>query len=556
MEWIWAHDYELARQVLQRGVAAIFLIAFISSFNQFPALAGERGLLPAPAYLRRVSFRQAPSVFHWHYSDRMLRLVCLVGAAAAASVVLGLPQLGPPWVPLLVFLLMWALYLSIVNVGQTFYGFGWESLLLEAGFIVAFLGSNSVPPPLPIIVLCWWLVFRLEFGAGMIKMRGGEEWRNLTALEYHHETQPMPGPLSRFAHLMPSWFHRGEAVASHTAQLVVPWFLFAPVLALLFVPVPVVQAIAGVAAVVIIGTQLWLVATGNFAWLNWLSIVLAFSAIADPDWLFDWLAEVPWVAGAVGALGVVALPDAGPAWFAIVALAASALLVVLSWRPLRNLFSRDQLMNASFNPLHLVNAYGAFGTVTKERYEIIIEGASGADAAGSSPPASGWRAYEFKGKPGDVKRRPSQVAPYHLRLDWLMWFLALGREERWFDALLQRLLQGDPAILRLLRSNPFPDAPPAWVRARVYAYRFATREDRREHGQWWMRTLIDELGEPVRLGDGSATDSDDSAAPADRADVDPDEANAVDVGNEAGDPDESPPDATGPAENGQDGERG
>ena len=147
----------------------------------------------------------------------------------AASVVVGLPQLGPPWVPMLVFLALWGLYLSIANVGQTFYGFGWEMLLCEAGFLVAFLGSNDQPPP-PSRSSCsvWWLVFRLEFGAGMIKIRGGREWRDLTALMYHHETQPMPNPLSRQAHLLPKWFHRGEVLGNHFAQLVVPFLLFAP----------------------------------------------------------------------------------------------------------------------------------------------------------------------------------------------------------------------------------------------------------------------------------------------------------------------------------------
>ena len=146
----------------------------------------------------------------------------------AASVVVGLPQLGPPFVPMLVFLALWILYLSIVNVGQTFYGFGWEMLLCEALFTLAFLGSNDQPPPVTIIVAIWWLVFRLEFGAGMIKIRGGREWRDLTALMYHHETQPMPNPISRQAHLLPKWFHRGEVLGNHFAQLVVPFLLFIP----------------------------------------------------------------------------------------------------------------------------------------------------------------------------------------------------------------------------------------------------------------------------------------------------------------------------------------
>ncbi|BAS08221.1 lipase maturation factor 1 [Arthrobacter sp. Hiyo4] len=270
VSWFDAPEYGFARQVLQRGVAALFFVAFLSSLNQFPALLGERGFLPVPDYLEGFSARRRPTLFRWRYSDRLLRGVCLTGLAISALLVAGIPQLGPPWVPLIAFLALWLLYMSIVNVGQTFYGFGWEMLLLEAGFTVAFLGSDQTEPPRTILLLLAWLVFRLEFGAGMIKIRGGREWRDLTALYYHHETQPMPGPLSRQAHLLPKPFHRLEVLGNHFAQLVVPFFLFAP------------QPVASAAAGIIIFTQLWLVASGNFAWLNWMAIVLAFAAVSDP----------------------------------------------------------------------------------------------------------------------------------------------------------------------------------------------------------------------------------------------------------------------------------
>ena len=382
MEWFGAGDYDFARQVLQRGISACFLLAFVSAINQFPALLGEHGLAPVPRFVARIRFRQSPSVFHWHYSDRMLLGIAWLGTVLAASLVAGLPQLGPPWLPMLIFLLLWAGYLSIVNVGQTFYSFGWESLLLEAGFVVAFLGSDEVAPPLIVIVFLRWLVFRLEFGAGMIKMRGGREWRDLTALYYHHETQPMPNPVSWFVHHLPKWFHRGEVLGNHFAQLVVPFFLFAP------------QPVASVAATLVILTQLWLVLTGNFAWLNWITIVLAFAAVDDNA--LRAVLPVP---------AEVRSAPATPVWFAAVVLAVTVFLVVLSYRPMRNLFSRRQLMNASFNRYHLVNAYGAFGTVTKERFEVIVEGSD----AGEPGDETGWRAYEFRGKPGDPKRMPAQI---------------------------------------------------------------------------------------------------------------------------------------------------
>ena len=480
MEWFGTGDYDIARQVLQRGIAAIFVIAFVSALAQFPALLGENGLLPVRRFTQVVSMRRAPSLFQWRYSDRLLRLVAWWCVLLAASVVLGLPQAGPAWLPMLVFLVLFGAYLSIVNVGQTFYAFGWESLLVEAGFIVAFLGSDAVATPLPILLFLRWLVFRFEFGAGLIKIRGGREWRDLTALFYHHETQPMPNPVSWFVHHLPRWFHRGEVLGNHAVQLLLPFLLFAP------------QPVASIAAGIIVLSQLWLVLTGNFAWLNWITIVLAASAVDDAS--FRWLGG--WVVPALRDPAQRQAPGEQPVWFVVVVLAVTALLLVLSYWPARNLLRRRQLMNASFNAFHLVNAYGAFGTVTKERFEVVVEGSAAEDPRSED----GWLAYEFRGKPGAVGRLPGQFAPYHLRLDWLMWFLALGaRDTRWFEVFLARLLQGDRATLRLLAGNPFPDGPPRFVRARVFRYRFSTPAERRAGHVWWVRTEAGVLVPPVTL---------------------------------------------------------
>jgi hypothetical protein len=471
LDWLGTGDYDFAREVLQRGVAAVFLIAFLSAADQFPALLGEHGLLPVPRFLSFAYARRQPTVFRWHYSDRMLRAIAWGGVLVSAALVAGAPQLVAPWLVTVLFLLLWGAYLSIVNVGQIFYGFGWESLLCEAGFTVAWLGSATTATPLTTLFLVRWLVFRLEFGAGMIKMRGGSEWRDLTALYYHHETQPMPGPFSRQAHLLPKWAHRGEVLGNHFAQLVCPFFLFAP------------QPIASIAAAVMIVTQLWLIATGNFAWLNWITVVLAFSGISD-DVVHAVLPGWAWPAAGD--------PGGMPLWYGVPVLLASALLLYLSWWPARNLLARRQLMNASFNRWHLVNAYGAFGSVTKRRDEIVIEGTD--DPAG----ASGWKPYEFHGKPGDPSRVPRWFAPYHLRLDWLMWFLALGAEGGgWFEMLLVRLLQADRPTLRLLRLDPFGGRPPRFVRARVFRYRFATRAEHRATGLVWIREERGLLVPPV-----------------------------------------------------------
>lgn len=495
MDGFAAVDFWLAREILQRGIAALYLVAFISMLNQFRPLLGERGLLPVPELLEwaRSSPARAqairPTLFRWvRYTDRRLTALCWGGIAVAALLVIGVLQLGPPWVPMLGFLALWLGYMSLTSVGQTFTGFGWEMLLLEAGFLAAFLGSRDAPPPTVVIVLFWWLVFRLEFGAGMIKFRGGREWRDLTALMYHHETQPMPGPLSRQAHLLPRWFHRGEVLGNQFAQLVVPFFLFAPVLGL-WIPGPVPGVVGTVAAGIVIATQLWLVLTGNFAWLNWATIVLACSAVAIPG-VFVPAGTGPDGSGAA-APGIDGLPWV---WFGVTLLVGAG-YVVLSYPALRNLFARRQLMNASFNRWQLANAYGAFGTVTKERIEYVVEG-----TAAEQPGDDDWREYGFKGKPGDVRRVPRQFAPYHLRLDWLMWFLPLGRSlEGWFTVLLVRLLEADRATLALLAHDPFDGAPPRWVRVVSYRYRFATRAEHRADGVVWVRDRRHVLVRPVRL---------------------------------------------------------
>ncbi|MFK4296872.1 hypothetical protein ABH924_002018 [Arthrobacter sp. GAS37] len=477
VSWFEAPDYEFARQVLQRGTAALYFIAFLSSLNQFPALLGEHGLLPVPRYVDGHRILRRPSLFRWKYSDTLLRAVCAAGLAVSLSLVGGLPQLGPPWLPLAAFLALWLLYMSIVNVGQTFYGFGWEMLLLEMGFTVGFLGSEQVPPPKTILVLLVWLLFRLEFGAGMIKIHGGSEWRDLTALYYHHETQPMPGPLSRQAHLLPKPMHRMEVLGNHFAQLVVPFFLFAP------------QPLATIAAGFVVFTQLWLVGSGNFAWLNWSAIVLAFAAVSDPVAH----AVLPFIPQRTNTAA--AVPQTSVWWLAVV-LAVTVLLLVLSYWPIRNLLSREQLMNASFNRWQLVNTYGAFGTVTRHRVEIVVEGTQ----ADVPVDEADWREYGFKGKPGDVRRLPRQWAPYHLRLDWLMWFLPLRTvHEEWFYAFLGKLLDADQPTLRLLRQDPFDGAPPRWVRARSFLYRFATRAEFRESGQRWIRMELYEVIAPLSL---------------------------------------------------------
>lgn len=381
------------------------------------------------------------------------------------------------WISIAVWSLLYLLYLSIMNVGQVFYGFGWESMLLEAGFLAILLGTNRMAVPIPLIFLLRWMLFRVEFGAGLIKLRGDPCWRNLTCLNYHHETQPLPNPLSSYFHHLPKSFHKLEVVGNFAAQLVVPVGLFLP------------QPVAGICGALIILTQMWLFISGNYSWLNLLTMLLAISSFSNSQLRLVLRMQTP------GALS-------SPVAYQWVIVLFSAVVIVLSYWPVHNMLSRRQIMNTSFNPYHLVNTYGAFGSVTKARYEIVIEGTEEQAVREQTK----WNEYEFKAKPGNPRRRPPQIAPYHLRLDWLMWFAAMSpvydyMDHPWFIILMQKLLQGDQATLKLLAANPFPRGPKL-VRARLYRYRFASAKERRETGQWWMRSPAGEYLPPVSLSEG------------------------------------------------------
>jgi hypothetical protein len=459
-----------SRFVFERALALVYLLGFVGAVNQFVPLLGARGLLPVARFTALVPFRSSPSLFHFWQTDTAFRVAAWAGVVLAVALLLGLPQrLGAAAVAV-AWLSLWVLYLSFVNVGQTFYGFGWELILLEAGFFAAFLGGRETPPS-PWLTWIWaWLLFRVMFGAGMIKLRGDPCWRDLTCLDYYFETQPIPNPLSWHFHWLPSVVHRAGVAFNHAVELVVPFFYFAP------------QPIAGVAALLTIVFQLVLIVSGNLSWLNWLTVVISLPLLDDRWW--GWLPVAP------------PAMSSPPTVYRVAVFAALGLVAVLSVQPIRNILSRRQLMNFSFNRLHLVGTYGAFGSITRTRYEIAIEGTTD-DAV---TPETVWREYAFKGKPGDPGRRPPQIAPYHLRLDWLMWFAAMSPRPRdvWFYTLVDRLLEGDRAVTGLLASNPFADAPPRFVRARYYRYRFTTPEERRATGEWWRREPAGEYLRPMR----------------------------------------------------------
>ena len=462
-------NYWLSQFVFTRALGLVYLIAFLCALNQARPLIGEHGLLPFTTWVKEVPFRSTPSLFYLFPTDKALTAAAWGGIAGSALIVSGIALRYSSWLAALTWLVVWALYLSFVNIGQTFYGFGWESLLLEAGFFAAFLGSDRIAPPVIGTWMFRWLEFRLMFGAGLIKLRGDECWRDLTCLNYHYQTQPMPNPLSWYFHWAPQWTHTAGVLFNHFSELIVPFGYFLP------------QPVASIAAIITIVFQGMIMASGNLSWLNFLTIVLAVPLI-DGRWL---AALIP--------IRAPALAPPGNIHNGLLVVLA-IVVAILSLRPIRNMLSPRQAMNASFNPFHLVGTYGAFGSVTRQRFEVIIEG---------SRDGRQWPAYEFKGKPGDPSRRPPQIAPYHLRLDWLMWFAAFSTysEYPWFVHLTEKLLQGDPATVGLLASNPFGDQPPRYVRAQLYEYTFTTPEEHRRNKMWWNRRFVGPYFPPVSLDD-------------------------------------------------------
>jgi hypothetical protein len=302
-------------------------------------------------------------------------------------------------------------------------------------------------------------------GAGLIKMRGDECWRHLTCLYYHYETQPIPNPLSRALHFMPHWFQRAGCLFNHVVELGCPWLLFAT------------RRPRHVAGVLMLVFQGILILSGNLSFLNYLTIVPILACFDDTLLVRILPRRLGAAAGEAAATARPSRVQAG------IVLALAALVAFLSIDPVMNLASGRQAMNRSFDSLDLVNTYGAFGSVGRRRYEIVFEG--------TDEPAlterTLWREYPFVCKPGDPDRRPCLVSPYQPRIDWQIWFAAMSTPERypWTLHLVWKLLHNDSGALSLLAGNPFPGAPPRFIRARLYLYRFAPPGN--AAGAWWSR---------------------------------------------------------------------
>ncbi len=469
--------YWLTRFLILRLLGVIYAIAFLVAINQIVPLIGSNGLLPVGIYLKQVSaalgsvgagFVRLPSLFWFGHSDTALLTIAWIGFVLSSIVVAG-------YANALLLAVLWFLYMSFVHVGQDWYGYGWEIQLTETGFLAIFLcpllDLRPFPryaPPFPIIVLFRWLICRIMLGAGMIKYRGDEIWRNGSALYYQFETQPIPGPLSRWFHFLPRTLLKIGVWFNWLAELAAPWFVFWPRLA------------RHIAAVVIVLFQFNIILSGNLSFLNWLTIIPALACFDDGFW--SKILPNRFVRKAEDAAGRAeeSKPMLTTAWI------VTAVVAILSIQPALNILSPGQIMNTSFDPLDLVNTYGAFGTVGQERLNVVFEGTMDKDLSDKAT----WKPYVYKGLPVSLDKRPPQIAPYQLRLDWQMWFAAMSspNEYPWTLNLVWKLLHNDPGAVSLFANNPFPSKPPQYIRAVLYRYTFAKPGN--IQGLWWKRERI------------------------------------------------------------------
>lgn len=469
--------YWLTRFVILRLLGIVYAVAFLVAINQIVPLIGANGLLPAGSYLKQVTdalgsaaagFMRLPSVFWLWHSDTALLTVACIGFALSCMLAAG-------YTNALLLGILWFLYMSFVHIGQDWYGYGWEIQLTETGFLAIFLcpllDMRPFPryaTPLPIIILFRWLTFRIMLGSGLIKFRGDRIWRNGTALYYHFETQPIPGPLSRWFHFLPRIILQVGVWFNWLAELIAPWFIFWPKIA---------RHIAGT---VIVLFQIFIILSGNLSFLNWLTIVPALACFDDSFWAKLLPRYLVRKAETANASAETSVPILTTAW------SITLIIALLSIQPVINLFSPNQVMNSSFDPLDLVNTYGAFGSVGKERLNVVFEGTN--DELPDDK--ANWRPYIYKGLPVLLNKMPPQIAPYQLRLDWQMWFAAMSTPDEypWTFNLVWKLLHNDPGAISLFAANPFPDKPPQYIRAVLYRYKFA--QPGNTQGNYWERKEI------------------------------------------------------------------
>lgn len=483
---LWGHRYEPAtyqftRSLFLRLLGVIYLIAFVSLESQISGLVGRNGILPIGEYLAEIKGRYGYEAVPWlptlcwlNASDGFLHFLCLGGALLSLLLVTG-------FAPVLVLFLLWVFYLSLSVAGQTFLNFQWDALLLEAGFLAIFLSPLQWLPNFhregePRKIVIWlfrWLLFRLMFMSGVVKLASGDAvWRDGTALQYHYQTQPLPTILGWFAHQLPVSVQYASVLIMYGIELIVPFFIFGP------------RRLRYAAAIILSAFQALILLTGNYCFFNLLTLLLCLLVLDDAFWPAKWrdvsIRALDWVRLGGSQTPARRWPRGVLVPLAVAVVALSCFPLVRSFRVAEEWPAWMEKFYGHAAPFRSVNGYGLFAVMTTSRPEIVIEG---------SNDGVEWREYGFKYKPGDLSRPPSWVQPHQPRLDWQMWFAALSGPQRspWFLHFCLKLLQGSPDVLALLERNPFPGKPPRYLRARVYDYEFTDWTTMSRDGEWWSR---------------------------------------------------------------------
>ena len=479
-----------SRWIFLRLLGATYLVAFWSLDLQRKGLIGSEGILPVHQFLAVVGenlgperFHLLPTVFWWNSSDAFLQAACYGGIAFSLTLIAGIA-------PVLCLIVLWVLYLSFTVAGQVFFSFQWDVLLLEVGFLAIFFAPLNLRPrfsretavsPLMLLLL-WWVLFRLIFESGVVKLTSGDPtWRDLSALSYHYETQPLPTWTSWYMYQLPQSFQKLSTLFALACELLAPFLLFGR------------RRFRLIGCLAIVLLQVLIMGTGNYTFFNLLTIALC---ALIPDHRF-WNSMLPrrWRP----------VENSQKPYDSLLPIPYGILLFVVSFSILmisivtlaQTVFPGFQMpepINSCLDwvePFRSINSYGLFRVMTTTRPELVVEG---------SDDGENWKAYQFRWKPGDLSRRPQFVEPFQPRLDWQMWFAALGGyDQGWFKRFLLQLMRGSPPVLNLLAKNPFPDHPPRFLRVLKYEYHFTDFKTRLETGQWWWREPKKVIYPPMAL---------------------------------------------------------
>ncbi|PYJ92922.1 MAG: hypothetical protein DME54_02550 [Verrucomicrobia bacterium] len=494
---LWGNDvrpptYFWAQRWFLRALGLIYLIAFVSLWVQVEGLVGSDGVSPVNQFLPAVyerfgrsAYSLLPTLCWFNSSNGFLHFLCSGGVVLSLLLIVGIA-------PALSLVALFVFYLSLILAGQTFLSFQWDILLLETGFLSIFLAPWRIWPrelfwwpgaaipatavSRPALFLLKFLLFKLMLMSGVVKLTSGDNsWWNLTALDYHYWSQPLPTVFGWWADKSPEWFKHFSVAFCLVVESIVPFFIWAP------------RRLRLIAAGLMIFLQLVIALTGNYCFFNLLTIALCLLLIDDAvvaslcrGALLRRIRSTATQRRAYNGLSRYAAIAV-----IIVTLPINAWLIFTAFKPDTEWPRLLAVAYGRVETFRIVNGYGLFRVMTKGRDEIVIEGsADGFD----------WLPYEFKWKPGDVMRAPGWCAPHQPRLDWQMWFAALGtpRENPWLGGLIVQLLQGSPDVSRLLAKNPFPREPPRYIRAMFYRYRFTTLREHRQTGAWWKRQELRE----------------------------------------------------------------